>query len=72
MVLANLAQRNDIDNYIKHYMVSNRQDDSGRKGSMKILQNLALLMYLLMIAYISRRKKTKLFSSYWFISITWQ
>jgi len=67
MVLANLAQGNDIDNYIKHYMISNRQDDSGRKGSMKILQNLALLMYLLMIVYILRRKKTKLFSSYWFI-----
>jgi len=54
----------DIGNYKKHYMVSNRQDDSGRKDFMKFLQNLALLVYLLMIVYISKRKKAKLFSSY--------
>ena len=38
-------------------MVSNRQDNSERKGFMKFLQNLALLVYLLMIAYILRRKR---------------
>jgi len=64
MVLANLAQENDIGDYVKHYMVSNRQENSGRKGFMKFLQNLALLVHLLTIVYISRRKKAKLFSSY--------
>jgi len=57
MVLANLAQENNIGDYVKHYMVSNRQDNSERKGFMKFLQNLALLVHLLMIAYISRRKR---------------
>jgi len=36
---------------------NNRQDNSGRKGFMKFLQNLALLVHLLMIVYISRRKR---------------
>ena len=70
MVLANLAQEDDIDNYIKYYIISNRQDNSRRKGFMNFLQNLVLLVHLLMIAYISRRKKAKLFSSYWFMLMT--
>ena len=41
-------------------MVSNRQNNSRRKGFMKFLQNLALLVHLLMIVYISRRKKEKI------------
>ena len=64
MVSANLAQEDDISNYIKHYMVSNKQDNSKIKDFMKFLQNLALLMHSLIIIYISRRKKTKLFSLY--------
>ena len=64
MVLANLAQKNDIGDYIKHYMVSNMQDNSRRKGFMKFLQNLALIVHLLMIVYTSRKKNAKLFSSY--------
>jgi len=73
MVLANLAQENNIGNYVKHYMVSNRQDNSKRKGFMKFLQNLALLVHLLMIAYMSRSQEVDfvyfIFLSYFYFSL---
>ena len=39
-MLVNLAQENNIGNYVNHYMISNKQNDSGRKDSMKFLQKL--------------------------------
>jgi len=55
MLLANLAQKNNISHCVKYYIVSNRQDNSERKDSLKFLQNLAILVHLLM-CYDSKLK----------------
>ena len=60
MVLANLAQEDNIGNYVKHYMISNRQDDSRRKSSMNFFTKLGLTCAFADDCLYIKKKKGKI------------
>ena len=59
-MLVNLAQENNIGNYGNHYMISNKQNNSGRKDSMKFLQKLSLTYTFADNCLYIKKKKDKI------------